>query len=82
MTPPDEWTRVDEAPVSDRPVDRWACAALGADMTPLAEQMRVLTVADLADDAVVQNAEERGAERPRPLVAGGALIGLVPGCSV
>jgi hypothetical protein len=43
---------------------------------------RLLTVADLADDAVVQNAEERGAERPRPLVAGGALIGLVPGCSV
>ena len=41
----------------------------------------LLTVSDLADDAVVQIADERGAERPRPLVAGGALAGLVPGCS-
>jgi transposase len=41
----------------------------------------VLTVADLADDAVIRVADERGVERPRPLVAGGALVGLVPGCS-
>jgi hypothetical protein len=33
----------------------------------------VLTVADLADDAVVQIADERGVERPRPIGAGGAL---------
>jgi hypothetical protein len=41
-----------------------------------------LPVADLADDGVVQVADERGAERPRPMVAGGALAGLVAGCSV
>jgi hypothetical protein len=41
----------------------------------------VLTVVDLADDAVVRFADERGVERPRPLVADGALVGFVPGCS-
>jgi hypothetical protein len=40
-----------------------------------------LTVADLADDAVVQVADDGGAEGPRPLVADGALVGSVPGCS-
>jgi hypothetical protein len=41
-----------------------------------------LAAADVADDAVIQIADEGGAGRPRPLVAGGALVGLVPGCSV
>jgi len=37
----------------------------------------VLTVADLADDAVVRDADEVGVGRPRPLDADGALVGLV-----
>ena len=41
----------------------------------------VLTVVDLADGAVVRVADERGVEGPRPLVADGAVVGLVPGCS-
>jgi hypothetical protein len=42
-------------------------------------QAVLLTVADLADDVVVEIADERGAGRPRPLVANGALVGSVPG---
>jgi hypothetical protein len=41
----------------------------------------MLTVADLADDGVFQIADERRVERPRPLVADGAVVGLLPGCS-
>jgi len=41
----------------------------------------VLTRVDLADDGVVHVADESGVERPRPLVADGALVGLVPGWS-
>jgi hypothetical protein len=39
--------------------------------------MRVLPVADLADDAVVADADEDGVEWPRPLVVDGALVGVV-----
>jgi len=41
----------------------------------------VLTVADLADGGVVHDADDGGVEMPRPLVADGAVVGLVPGCS-
>src|SRR6266487_3168515 len=60
---------------------RFAKQTLGATTPKIrtpAQADRLLTVADLADDAVVRIADERGAERPRPLVAGGALAGLVP----
>jgi transposase len=49
---------------------------------PVSTGFLVLPVADLADDAVVQVADERGVGRPRPQPADGALVGLVPGCSV
>jgi len=39
---------------------------------------RLLTVADLADDAVVRDADEVGVGRPRPLDVDGAFVGLVP----
>jgi hypothetical protein len=42
----------------------------------------LLTGAGLADDVVVRDADEAGVERPRPLGAGGALVGLLPGWSV
>jgi hypothetical protein len=41
----------------------------------------VLPVVDLADEAIIEIADEGGVERPRPLVADGALVGFVPGCS-
>jgi hypothetical protein len=41
----------------------------------------VLTGVDLADEGVIRVAGEAGVERPRPLVAVGALVGLLPGCS-
>jgi hypothetical protein len=41
-----------------------------------------LSVVDLADDAVVVVAEDRGVRRPRPVVVGGALVGSVTGWSV
>jgi len=41
-----------------------------------------LTRVDLADDGVIHDADDGGVEGPRPLVADGALVGLVPGCSV
>jgi hypothetical protein len=42
---------------------------------------RLLTRVDLADDGVIDDADEGGVERPRPLVADGALVGWVVGCS-
>jgi hypothetical protein len=42
----------------------------------------LLTRVDLADDGVIHDADDGGVEGPRPLVADGALVGLVPGCSV
>jgi len=41
----------------------------------------LLTVVDLADDGVIRIDDERGVERPRPLVADGALVGSVQGWS-
>ena len=41
----------------------------------------MLTVVDLADDGVVHDADDGVVEMPRPLVADGAVVGLVPGCS-
>jgi hypothetical protein len=41
-----------------------------------------LSVVDLADDGVIDIAGERGVRTPRALVAGGALVGWVRGCSV
>jgi hypothetical protein len=41
----------------------------------------MLTRVDLADGGVIHDAEDCVVERPRPLVADGALVGLVPGCS-
>jgi hypothetical protein len=41
----------------------------------------LLTGVDLADDGVIGVAGEAGVERPRPLVAVGALVGLLLGCS-
>jgi hypothetical protein len=38
---------------------------------------QLLAVADLADDAVVVDADEDGVEWPRPLAVDGALVGLV-----
>jgi len=43
---------------------------------------RVLSVVDLADDGVIGVAEGSGVRRPRPLVAGGAVVGSVTGCSL
>jgi hypothetical protein len=40
-----------------------------------------LTVVDLADDGVAHDADDGVVEMPRPLVADGAVVGLVPGCS-
>jgi len=37
----------------------------------------MLTAADLADDAVVADADEDGVKWPRPLAADGAVVGLV-----
>jgi hypothetical protein len=37
----------------------------------------MLAAADLADDAVVADADEDGVEWPRPVAADGALVGLV-----
>jgi len=42
---------------------------------------RLLTGADLADDGVIHVDGVGGVGRPRPLVADGALVGLLPGCS-
>jgi len=42
---------------------------------------RVLTGVDLADDGVIRIDDEGGVERPRPLVADGALVGSVQGWS-
>jgi hypothetical protein len=42
---------------------------------------KVLTVVDLADGGVVHDADDGVVEMPRPLVADGAVVGLVPGCS-
>src|SRR6266516_1396049 len=57
-------------------------------LTPLARSVlaangsgHVLAGVDLADDGVVRVADERGVERPRPLVADGALVGVLPGWS-
>jgi phosphotransferase system IIB component len=44
-------------------------------------QFQVLTVADLADDAVVRVADDVVWEGPVRLVAGGAFVGGVPGWS-
>jgi hypothetical protein len=41
----------------------------------------LLTVVDLADDAVIGVADEWGVRRPRPGVVGGAVVGSVPWCS-
>jgi hypothetical protein len=40
-----------------------------------------LSVIDFADDAVIVVADDWGVRRPRPRVAGGALVGWVAGCS-
>jgi hypothetical protein len=42
---------------------------------------RLLTVVDLADGGIVHDADDGVMEMPRPLVADGAVVGLVPGCS-
>jgi hypothetical protein len=42
----------------------------------------VLTRVDLADDGVTAVADDGDVERPRRLVAGGAVVGLLPACSV
>ena len=42
---------------------------------------RVLSVVDLADDAVIGVADDLGVRGPRPLVADGALVVWVMGCS-
>ena len=42
----------------------------------------VLTRIDLADGGVIPDAEDGVVGRPRPLVADGALVGSVTGCSV
>ena len=42
---------------------------------------RLLSVVDSADDGVIDGADDRGVRRPRRLVAGGALVGGVAGCS-
>jgi hypothetical protein len=42
---------------------------------------RLLSGVDLADCAVVGVADDLGVRRPRPLVADGALVGSVTGCS-
>jgi hypothetical protein len=42
---------------------------------------RLLTFVDLADGGVVHDADDGVMEMPRPLVADGAVVGLVPGCS-
>jgi Transposase and inactivated derivatives len=42
----------------------------------------VLTRVDLADDGVTPGADDGGVERPRRLVAGGAVVGLLVVCSV
>jgi hypothetical protein len=41
----------------------------------------VWTGVDLADDGFIGVADDGGVERPRRLVAGGALVGLLPGWS-
>jgi hypothetical protein len=41
----------------------------------------MLTVVDLADGGVVHDTDDGVMEMPRPLVADGAVVGLVPGCS-
>jgi len=41
----------------------------------------LLTGVDLADDGVIRIDDEGGVERPRPLVADGALVGSVQGWS-
>ena len=42
---------------------------------------QLLTVVDLADGGVVHDADDGVVEMPRPLVADGSVVGLVPGCS-
>ena len=44
-------------------------------------RVRVLTVVDLADGAVIRVADEHGVEGPRPLVADGAVVGFLLGSS-
>jgi hypothetical protein len=41
----------------------------------------VLTVADFADVGVIRDDDDAGVERPRPLGADGAFVGLLPVCS-
>jgi len=41
----------------------------------------LLSVVDLADDAVIGVADDLGVRGPRPLVADGALVVWVMGCS-
>jgi hypothetical protein len=50
------------------------------DVGAFASQM--LTRVDLADDGVTAVADDGDVERPRRLVAGGAVVGLLPACSV
>jgi hypothetical protein len=42
---------------------------------------RELSVVDLAEHGVIGFADGLGVRRPRPLVADGALVGSVTGCS-
>jgi hypothetical protein len=44
--------------------------------------IQLLTRVDLADDGVIDDVDDGVVGRPRPLVVDGAVVGLVPGCSV
>jgi hypothetical protein len=48
---------------------------------PVAGGGGVLSVVDLAEHGVIGFADGLGVRRPRPLVADGALVGSVTGCS-
>jgi hypothetical protein len=70
--------------LSAMPQMYWQClGSIGRRHDPHAQPFRpLLTVADLADVAVVADADEGGVEWPRPLVADGALVGVVVVSSV
>jgi hypothetical protein len=48
---------------------------------PLSASNTLLSVVDLAEHGVIGFADGLGVRRPRPLVADGALVGSVTGCS-
>ena len=83
QAPPHTQTTAPSPAVGDRPRRRRGCqvtrvAERGQRALPISP---AVVVVDLADDGVIGVADDQGASRPRLLVADGALVVSVMGCS-